>query len=40
MAFWCHFWRMTPDQFWGLDLEDYAAMGRYMVRWNKEQEKG
>lgn len=37
MAYYCHFWRMTPEQFWDLDVEDYGALGRYMRRWNEQQ---
>jgi hypothetical protein len=40
MAYFCHFWRMTPDQFWDLDLDDYNALSRYVERYNKQQEKG
>lgn len=32
MASFCHFWRITPEQFWNLDLEEYFALVRYMRR--------
>ena len=40
MAYWCHFWRLTPDQFDNLDMDVYDGFSRYMKRWNDEQQKG
>jgi hypothetical protein len=40
MAYWMHFWRLTPDQFDNLEMDAYDGMARYMDRWNKEQQKG
>lgn len=39
MASFCHFWRITPEQFWDLDLDDYRAMSRYMNRYAEEQDR-
>lgn len=39
MAAFCHFYRMTPEQFWDLDLDDYHGLSRYMRRYSEEQER-
>ncbi len=30
MAAFCHFWRISPDQFWRLTVAEYSAMVTYM----------
>jgi hypothetical protein len=40
MAYYCHFWRITPEQFDNLDIDAYHALGRYLKRWNEEQNRG
>lgn len=40
MATFCHFYKMTPGEFWDLDIEDYEALGRFMTRYHQAQEKG
>lgn len=35
MARFCHFWRLTPDQFWDLEMEEYFAMLRYMRKYQQ-----
>lgn len=37
MGVYVHFFRMTPEQFWDLDIEDYYGLGRYMEWWNEKQ---
>jgi hypothetical protein len=37
MAYWCHFWRITPDEFDNLDIDAYHGFSRYMERYNKAQ---
>lgn len=32
MARFCYFWRISPDEFWDLDVEEYFAMLRHMRR--------
>lgn len=39
MAIFCHFWRITPDQFEHMDARAYHAFIRYMNEWQREQEK-
>jgi hypothetical protein len=39
MTEFCLFWRITPTQFWDLDVEDYYAMVRRMERYAKEQDQ-
>lgn len=39
MATFCHFYKMTPAEFWDLDEEDYDALGRYIVKYNKAMEE-
>lgn len=39
MASMCHFWRLSPDEFWDLDVDDYRALARYQHRYIEEQER-
>ena len=39
MAVFCHFWRITPEQFWNLDMDVYHAMSRYMDRYEEQQQR-
>jgi hypothetical protein len=32
MAAFCHFWRMTPREFWELTVAEYSAMVGFMER--------
>lgn len=38
MASYCFFWRITPAEFWDLDMAEYKAMGRFMRKYQEEQQ--
>lgn len=39
MAVVCHFWRISPREFWDLDIAEYRAMIKYQEKVNEEQER-
>ena len=39
MAVFCQFWRITPAQFWDLDLSEYHAMLRLMDKHKEDADR-
>ena len=39
MAVFCHFWRITPTEFWDLDYPEYQAMVRLMDKVAEDAER-
>jgi hypothetical protein len=39
MATFCHFWRITPAEFWDLDLPEYHAMLRLMEKHKEDADR-
>lgn len=39
MAAFCHFWRLSPAEFWALPRLEHEVMSRYMDEWFAEQER-
>lgn len=39
MAAMVHFYRFTPDTYWGMDARDVQALVRYRDKWIQAQNK-
>jgi hypothetical protein len=39
MAAFCHFWRMTPPEFWALTVAEYSAMVDYMQQLAEQNQR-
>lgn len=39
MATFCHFWRISPAQYWDLEQPEYDAMVRLMERVKEDQDR-
>lgn len=39
MAAVCHFWHLSPEDFWDLTVEEYEALRRYQDRYHEEAQK-
>lgn len=39
MAAFCHFWHMTPSDFWALTFREHEAMTDYAARFVKHRTK-